>query len=268
MDPLRLNSLEDMKSLALGLTLVQARLMPMFLLVPLFNRSIVPRTIAFGISAGLGLLILPTLPVATIGFGPELILLVGKEAVLGAILGFLVAVPFWIFETLGFVIDNQRGASMAATLNPLTGHDSSPLGMLTAMAFITFFMVAGGIQVMLGLIYDSYRQWPPLSFWPRWTPEAATLLLQQINRLMTLGLLLAAPALMAMFLAELGLALANRFAPQLQVFFLAMPIKSALGIFVLCLYAATLFDFGLEPIRQTTVWLQRLSPLLGGPGRE
>ena len=268
MDLLRITSFEDLKGLALGLTLVQARLMPMFLLIPLFNRSMVPRTIAFAISAGLGLLVLPTLPIAELSFGPLLLFLVGKEAVLGLLMGFLVALPFWIFETLGFVIDNQRGASMAATLNPLTGHDSSPLGMLAAMAFITFFMVAGGIQVMLGVIYDSYRQWPPLSFWPRWTPASAALLIEQLNRLMTLGLLLAAPALMAMFLAELGLALANRFAPQLQVFFLAMPIKSALGIFVLCLYASTLLDYALDPIRESKRLLQVLSPLLGGPRHE
>lgn len=156
---------------------------------------------------------------------------------------------------------------MASTINPMTGHDTSPLGILTSFTFITFFFVAGGTDILLGLIYDSYRQWPPLSFWPTWSPEAADLLVKQLNRLLVMGLILAAPALMAMFMAELGLALVNRFAPQLQVFFLAMPIKSALGIFVLCLYAAMLFDNMLEPLREIGQWVGRLSPLLSGPGR-
>jgi type III secretion protein T len=63
-------------------------------------------------------------------------------------------------------------------------------------------------------------------------------------------LLLSAPAIIAMFLAELGLALVSRFAPQLQVFFLAMPIKSALALFVLVMYMGTLLDYSGEWMRE------------------
>ena len=45
MDPLQL------KSLALGLLVVQARLMPMFLLLPMMNRTLVPRTVLFAMAA-------------------------------------------------------------------------------------------------------------------------------------------------------------------------------------------------------------------------
>jgi succinate dehydrogenase cytochrome b556 subunit len=58
------------------------------------------------------------------------ILLLGKEAIIGLVLGYVAAIPFWTMEAIGFVVDNQRGASMAATVNPMTGHDTSPLGML------------------------------------------------------------------------------------------------------------------------------------------
>ena len=119
--------------------------------------------------------------------------------------------------------------------------------------------------LLLGcLVYDSYRLWPPLSFWPHWGEDAATLLMSQLNRLVTSGLLMAAPVLLVMFLAELGLALVSRFAPQLQVFFLAMPIKSALALFVLILYAQTLFEVGVEPVRELRAWLPRLNAVWGG----
>jgi type III secretion protein T len=58
-----------------------------------------------------------------------------------------------------------------------------------------------------------------------------------------LAVLTGAPVLIAMFLAEMGLALISRFAPQLQVFFLAMGIKSALAMFVLAVYGVTLFVY-------------------------
>ena len=79
--------------------------------------------------------------------------------------------------------------------------------------------------------------------------ESIPLLLDQLSRFMRLVLLFAAPAVVAMFLAELGLALVSRFAPQLQVFFLAMPIKSALALLVLVLYMGTLFDYADETVR-------------------
>jgi type III secretion protein T len=136
--------------------------------------------------------------------------------------------------------------------------------MLFSFAFITFFLVAGGFQALLGLIYDSYRLWEPLSYWPTFNVETANLLMVQLNRLMATGLLLAAPVLVAMFLSEVGLALVSRFAPQLQVFFLAMPIKSGIAIFVLVVYMSTIFDFAHAPMREIADWVIRLDGLMGG----
>jgi type III secretion protein T len=257
---------EQLKSSLLQLALVQARLMPLFLLIPFMNRSMVPRTLAMAVATGLGLLVLPALPeLNRPQIDPSFLALLLKEAILGLVLGYVVAIPFWTLEAVGFVIDNQRGASMAATINPMTGHDSSPLGILFNMAFITFFLVAGGMNILLGVIFDSYRLWPPMSFWPSWNAAAAELMLTQLNHFVMMTLLLAAPVLLAMFLAELGLALVSRFAPQLQVFFLAMPIKSALGLFVLVVYAGTLFDYGMAPLRALAEWPVRLDAVLRPP---
>jgi type III secretion protein T len=256
---------KELKAFFTQLIIIQARLMPMFILVPLFARAMVPRTITFAIAAGLGLMVVPLLPPASeIPAGLPLMMLLIKEAFIGVVLGFLAAIPFWLFDVMGFVIDNQRGASMAATVNPMTGHDSSPLGMLFSFAFITFFLVAGGFQALLGMIYDSYRLWEPLSYWPTFNAETANLLMVQLNRLMATGLLLAAPVLVAMFLSEVGLALVSRFAPQLQVFFLAMPIKSGIAIFVLVVYMSTIFDFAHAPMREIADWVVRLDGLMGG----
>ena len=151
---------------------------------------------------------------------------------------------------------------MAATVNPMTGHDTSPLGMLFNYAFITFFLLAGGLTLLLGLIYDSYSFWPPFEFWPRWGSDAGDTVMLQLNKMILTTLLLSSPAIFIMFLSEVGLALVSRFAPQLQVFFMAMPIKCALGLFVLIVYSESLFDFGLGPLRAMSLWVYQLDPLL------
>jgi type III secretion protein T len=85
-------------------------------------------------------------------------------------------------------------------------------------------------------------------------------MLEQLNKIVLIAVLLSSPAIVAMFLAEMGLALVSRFVPQLQVFFLAMPIKSALAVLVLMLYMSTLFEYGYDYIRD----LRDILPLLNG----
>ena len=72
----------------------------------------------------------------------------------------------------------------------------------------------------------------------------------------------------AMFLAEMGLALVSRFVPQLQVFFLAMPIKSALAFLVLVLYFSTILDYSLDLIEQTPATLRLLDDNWRAPTQE
>ena len=56
------------------------------------------------------------------------------------------------------------------------------------------------------------------------------------DNLLTSIVLLGGPVIFILFLSEFGLGMVTRFAPQLNVFFLAMPIKSALAMFFFILY--------------------------------
>jgi type III secretion protein T len=73
---------------------------------------------------------------------------------------------------------------------------------------------------------------------------------------MRLAILLAGPAMIAMFLAEFGLALVSRFAPSLQVFFLAMPVKSGVGLLLLLLSIGIILGEVRRALPSTPVLLQ------------
>lgn len=246
------------------LALTQPRMLAMFIALPLFNAQLIPGMLRLAVAGALGLVMVPALApmvtAAAVDLTPAaLMLLMVKEAFIGFMIGYIAAIPFWIFEAVGFLVDNQRGASIAATLNPLTGNDSSPLGILFNQAFIVFFLISGGFTLLLGTLYDSFALWSVLQWQPELRGESVPLLLGQLDRLVRMALLLAAPALVAMFLAEFGLALVSRFAPQLQVFFMAMPIKSALAMLVLMLYASSLFEYATEhvlSVGQILPWLR------------
>ena len=243
----------DIKAFIAALAFALPRVAGLFAALPVFNRQIVPGMLRYTVAAALGALAAPALvpQMAAVELnGLTVPLFIVKEAFVGFALGFLVAIPFWAFEAVGFFIDNQRGASVAATLNPVTGNDTSPLGILFNQAFIVFFFISGGFVLMLGLLYDSFELWGVFSWTPSLRPETMPLLLEQLDRLVRIALLLSAPAIVAMFLSEVGLALISRFVPQLQVFFMAMPIKSAIAMLVLLIYMATLFEYGGAYVRE------------------
>ncbi|WP_036798676.1 type III secretion system export apparatus subunit SctT [Photobacterium marinum] len=237
-----MNGLSD---LLMAFSLCLPRFMIALILIPGFAKQLLGGAVVRNsIAAALALPLFPgVIPhLAEIQSGTLLIGLIAKEAVIGLFIGFVSAIPFWAIESAGFVIDNQRGASMASTLNPLSGDQTSPLGILFNHAGTSLFFITGSILLWLSAFYKTFLLWPVTSFPPQLAFSSVTLVLQCFSELMDITWRLAAPAVITMFLSEFGLGLMNRFTPQMNVFFLAMPIKSGIALFVLLLYISLFFD--------------------------
>ncbi|QDX20570.1 EscT/YscT/HrcT family type III secretion system export apparatus protein [Pandoraea pnomenusa] len=258
----------DVKLFLVTWSLSIPRLLGMALLLPVLGSQNFPGLLRVGICGGFALLVIPATAPHIPAAGLSAAVMAGialKESLLGLMLGFLLAVPFWSIESVGFIIDNQCGASISATLNPFDGHDTSPLGVLYSQAFAAFFIATGGLTLVLGLVYESYRLWPVMSAMPKLAIENAPAWLGVLNGMMAIALALAAPAMLLMYLAEISLALMSSFVPQLQVFFMAMPIKSALALFVLAAYGTTLFHYADRDITGLRDAIPHLARLMGAP---
>ena len=189
-----------------------------------------------------------TLPTEPLNLGSPLLWLglIIKEVIIGLLLGFFSAKVFWLAMNIGFFIDNQRGASMASMSDAMTGEQTSPIGEFMQQTITVLFYSGGGFLLFLGMMFDSYKVWPVFEFAPSFLafkesfPE---MLLNQADQLMRLSVVLASPIIITIFISEFGMGLINRFAPQLQVFFLAMPIKSLVAIIVLLFYMTYLMYF-------------------------
>jgi type III secretion protein T len=222
------------------------RMLAMFSVLPMFNRQALPGLLRVGTAFAFSVFVVPSLVDQSMNVtmhGTRLLAVVLKESAIGFFLGFLVALPLWAMDIMGAYIDNQRGASIAATINPLTGHDTSPLGELFSQAALVYLLMTGGLLLVLELVYASYQAWPVYQMLPKFSDQMPTVLLGLMDRLMWLAVLLSAPVIFSMFLAEVGLGIVSRFVPQLQVFFLAMPVKSAIAIFVFSVYVSSLFGY-------------------------
>jgi len=171
------------------------------------------------------------------------VMLFAKEYAIGLVLGYFVAWIFWVVQSAGSLIDNQRGASIASSIDPLQGGESTPLGDLLSLVFTTYIYATGSVLQVLGLLFTSFKIWPVWKLMPLLSPEFPRLILSVFDYSMRLSFNIAAPVVAVMFLAEFALAMVSRFSPQVQVFVLAMPIKSILAIMMLIFYSSVLFPY-------------------------
>lgn len=237
---------EAIKTIVYPLLLSMVRITALFMVVPFYATQFiqgVPRNATL-ISFSLILvpMVIPMMPAESLSI-IELGGIIIKEVLIGVILGYLAGSVFWIAQNIGFLIDNQRGATMASVFDPLTGNDTSPFGLLFGRLMVAFFFVGGGFISLLAVVYGSYEIWPIFSYIPNFKPHFALFFLQYADHIIRQTFVLAAPIVILVFLTEFGFGLINRFAPQLNVFFLSMPVKSAVGLFMLVIYLKYLFSF-------------------------
>ncbi len=217
-----------------------ARAAPAIFLAPFLGGRLVPGPVKAVLSLALAVALAPALiPAASrLQGAPPLLLgaLLVKELAVGAAIGFLVALVFWAAEAAGRLADTARGANLSEALVPQLGIRSSPLGDLHLQLALVLFLALGGHRIFIGAFGASYAVLPLDRFPAVERLGAFALFAARLSgELIALALALAAPVLAALLLADLTLGLMNRAVPQLQVFFVAMPLKALLGIAILVL---------------------------------
>ena len=227
--------LEYLPSLAIAM----ARLYPCFFLVPAFCFQHVRGMPRHAIVFSLALIPAPGIYHNLPALDYSMLALCGlllKEAVLGFLLGMLLSMPFWLFESVGALLDNQRGALIAGQLNPLLGPDATPIGHMFKQLSIFLLIVTLGLGSLTQVIWDSYLIWPPTLWLPTLAEDGFDVFLGLLGDTFTHMLLYAAPFIALLLMIEFAISLLSLYSPQLQVFVLSMPAKSLAGLGFLLLY--------------------------------
>lgn len=184
-------------------------------------------------------------------------LLLIKEALAGAFLGLVVGLPLRLPEIIGNMIDNQRGSAVTDTYNPSSGGDDSLLGQLLSLAMAVCFLSSGGMDQLIAMLAGSYRLLPIDGFALLSGENPWGILLELFLRYLSVFVILTLPVMAVMFLAEISLAVASRFAQSLNVFSLAQPIKAVVAISMLITLMPRIN-------REVTSFLQDLLRRFGG----
>lgn len=222
------------------------RLLTFFSLISFMSGAVVPGQLRFSLATLLAFFVYPAFaglqaPEPGAQFFLWLLCVLVKELLVGFLLAYTANVVFWAMLSVGFVMDNQRGAGMAQATDPASGESTSLFGGFLHQATIYIFFSSGAFLQMLLLLLFSYGVCPPDFELASGAREGIPVfLLGQFFRLMVMIVVFAAPIMLICLLSDVSLGIVNRFSPQLNVFFLSMPIKSALGLLMIMLYMGTL----------------------------
>lgn len=245
--------------LAYGVAL--ARPLALVSLNPVFTRTQITGLLRGAVASALAL---PLVPQIAAALEPEahgavgLLLLTAKEAVVGAALGVLLGAPFWALDVAGDVLDAQRGATQGRLNDPAGFEDVSITGTMLVVSGVAVFVATGGLETLAELLYGSWRIWPALGTLPVADRQTPLLLLGLLDRIMSQGLLLAVPVVLAMLLADVSLMVVSRLAPQLRIDDLALSARNIVFVIFMPLYAVFLLRY----IRQDQAGLLNVLDLL------
>jgi type III secretion protein T len=172
----------------------------------------------------------------------QLTLLLLKEALLGVLLGFAASIVFWVAEGVGELIDNLSGFNSVQQNNPTSGQQSTPVGNLLSNLANACFWMLGGMTVLAGVVFESYRWWPLDRISPEWSGVLQSFLQVHLTQLMRSQIVLAAPLLLVLLLIDIGIGLLSKAADKLEPNSLGQPIKGAVALLMLALLVALFFQ--------------------------
>lgn len=217
------------------------RLAPIIALSPFLGGKVTPVTTRIGMAIIFAVVFLPIIIThsgqTNLNFDLKFSALAIKELFIGVILGFLASIPFSIAQSSGIIIDYIRGASMMQAQDPTMQNQSSSIGNLFNYTLIALFFQLDGPFLFFDSILKSFELIPADAFInPKFFNLKAPLwdtLSTILHHLLAISVQLAAPALIAVLMTEMFLGIANRLAPQVQIAFLGMSLKSLIGLLIL-----------------------------------
>jgi len=216
--------------------LMFVRIMCMVLLLPIFGADYVPAQVKvalsllltsalFSVSLATGL---PYLDTANFSAG-IFFLLVIKEAVVGVIIGFSASFLFTAVNFAGRLVDTQMGFGFVELTDPMTQESITVIGHFKIIIFTILFLLFNGHYFLLITIQRSFEIIPLFeAVFPADGLVAHFTLL--VTNIFILGFKLAAPAFVVLMLTQFALGIVARTVPQMNIFFVGLPLKIALGL--------------------------------------
>ncbi len=225
-----------MVNVVIAFTMLLARVATFVAVLPVFGGQ-VPRTVKLGLILSLTLFWFGALngvvvdrawlnrdtPVSWLGFG----LVLGREIILGALLGYAFSLLLAPAQIAGEYLTEEMGLSFGVQVDPTGGSSSGALTQLFLSLTVLLFLGLDIHHFFLAAFDNLLTRYPIGGPLPGWRmPQLVT----GVAAVEEWGLLLAAPVGVVLFLTAVLLALVTRAAPQLNLYSVGFPLRLAAGL--------------------------------------
>jgi flagellar biosynthetic protein FliR len=156
-----------------------------------------------------------------------------QEMLIGAVLGLLSRLTVSALQVAGVVVAQQMGLGFVTAVDPTQGQQGMIVGNFLAVLGITMIFATDLHHLVIAALNDSY-----VIFKPGEIPvlgDVANALSGTVAGAVRIGVQIAAPFLVFGLLFNMGLGILSKLMPQMQVFFVGMPLSIMVGFLILIL---------------------------------
>lgn len=246
----------DLPAIVFAAALVFARMGAILMLLPGFAEPGIPVRIrlsfALALSFAIGPVIAPLLPEQPSTLS-GLAGYVAGEAVIGLMIGAAARMLLSAAAVAGQVIGYQSGLAMAQAFDPAQGQTGALPATFLNLLFILLLFTTNLHHLLLQAAAGSYALMPAGEV-PMWG-DAAQWALELFIAAFTIGIQIAAPLVLFGLVFYLGLGVLSKMMPQVQIFFIAMPVNILLGFSIFAIALGTMAMVWLERVEAFTATL-------------
>jgi flagellar biosynthesis protein FliR len=234
-------------ALAATFMLVFARIGAMVMLLPGFGETNIPARMKLSIALLLTLIILPlhraAYHVDLSSLAPLLVLML-HEIVVGIVLGATARVTLSALQVAGSIIAQQLGLGFVTAIDPTQGQQGLLLGNFLTILGVTLLFATDTHHLVIAALSESYRIFSPGEVFP--SGDVAALATRAFAAAFKIGIQLSAPFLVFGLVFNIGLGVLARLMPQMQVYFVGVPLSIMAGFLILGLVIAALMGTFLD----------------------
>ena len=160
-----------------------------------------------------------------------LALLIMGEVLIGVFIGTIARMFLAALTTAGMLIGYMSSMANALTNDPSAAQQGSIAGSFLTLVALLTIMTLDLHHMLLLAVVDSYDLFVPGQVPP--IADFSEMIARTVAETFVLSFQIAAPFVVVGLIFYLGLGLLGRLMPQMQVFFVAMPLQIILGLSVL-----------------------------------
>ncbi|RTL50845.1 MAG: flagellar type III secretion system protein FliR [Bradyrhizobiaceae bacterium] len=227
--------------LAATFMLAFARIGAMVMLLPGFGETNIPVRIRLGIALMLTLILLPLHRNAyhvDLSSVSSLLVMMVHEIIVGVVLGATARVTLAALSVAGSVIAQQLGLGFVTTVDPTQGQQGAIIGNFLTMLGLTLLFATDTHYLIIAALNDSYRIFAPGELMP--SGDVAALATRAFTEAFKIGIQLSAPFIVFGLVFNLGLGILARLMPQMQVYFVGVPLSILAGFLILAAILSTM----------------------------